>query len=356
MFTQKCIYCLEEKELSLFNREHVLPEAFGKFKNNLPRLRCVCCCCNKYFGEHIELIFYRGGLEATYRLQKGLKAPHEVSKLHRDRLSFTVGELGDWYAVRIEWLVEEDNLVFIPFPQVGFVRKGQSQWIYITESELADPSKLLPDDLDSKTGIKLLAPSKAVEECLLALLAAKGILVQKPRKLSPPPLEERGLLVDHHFSIDWITRRAVAKIAFNYLACVAGSEFVLRSEFDPMRSFIRYGSLHNYPIIRVSSRPILFDDLPVQRQTDGHLLTLDWPGSRDCVIGKVSFFNTLTYEILLTRRCSAIWRVVRKGHYFDITEKRVIPLSDLSLIFLPRHIKQGLAHAASLARPRVILL
>jgi hypothetical protein len=85
---QRCIYCLEEKDVSAFNRDHVLPEALGTFRDNLPRLDCVCHACNQYFGDHIELIFHRGSVEAIHRILTGLKSPQEVNRLRRDRLSF----------------------------------------------------------------------------------------------------------------------------------------------------------------------------------------------------------------------------------------------------------------------------
>ncbi len=51
----KCIYCLEERRLTEFNREHVLAEAFGTFTNNLKDLRCVCRASNQWFGDSLEL-------------------------------------------------------------------------------------------------------------------------------------------------------------------------------------------------------------------------------------------------------------------------------------------------------------
>lgn len=323
--------------------------------DNLPRLTCVCRDCNQHFGDKVELIFHRGSLEAIHRLIKGLKPPHEAGELRRNRLSFTIGAPGEWYGVRLEFQVEEDNLVVIPVPQVGFVRKGQSNWIYMTESELANPGKLLPDDMDNNAGIKLFAPSEAVQERLIALLADRGIPFRKRRELSPPPAEGAFVLVDHHFPVDLITRRSVAKIAFNYLTHVVGQEFALHPCFNDVRSFIRNGILPDYPIMQVSSRPILFDDLPTQRQTDGHLLTLAWPGSQDHIIGQVSLFNLFTYTVLLTRKCSNVWRDIRQGHHFDIAEGRVTRLFNISLA-LPSYIRQGLTRAESLARPLIKVL
>jgi hypothetical protein len=200
--------------------------------------------------------------------------------------------------------------------------------------------------------MKLFAPSEAVQEHLIALLAAKGIPFHKQGEFGPPPTEGAVMLVDHHFPIDLITRRAVAKIAFNYLASVAGSEFALRSCFDDVRAFVRSGTLPDYPIMQVSYTPILFDDLPMQRQTNGHLLTVEWPASQDHILGQVTLFNVLTYAVLLTRKCSSLWRDIRQGYHFDIGEGVVKPLLATSLV-LPPYIRAALYRAASLARPQI---
>lgn len=42
-----CIYCMEEKGKALFNRDHVIPEAFGTFDDYLV-LTSVCQACNQF--------------------------------------------------------------------------------------------------------------------------------------------------------------------------------------------------------------------------------------------------------------------------------------------------------------------
>src|SRR4030066_177798 len=60
-----CIYCKESKlkEKELWNREHVIPEAFGKFKNNFVLHYTVCKECNQKFGDEIDLILSRESYE-----------------------------------------------------------------------------------------------------------------------------------------------------------------------------------------------------------------------------------------------------------------------------------------------------
>ena len=51
-----------------FDRDHVMPEAFGTFDENWT-LDCVCKACNGHFGRTIELTLARGSTEALLRLR-----------------------------------------------------------------------------------------------------------------------------------------------------------------------------------------------------------------------------------------------------------------------------------------------
>ena len=51
----KCIYCLAEKELSEFNREHVVPRMMGTYNNGFVLNDYqVCEECNSYFSKELE--------------------------------------------------------------------------------------------------------------------------------------------------------------------------------------------------------------------------------------------------------------------------------------------------------------
>jgi HNH endonuclease len=49
----ECIYCTAIRPLD-FPKEHVVPKAFGRFRNSLT-LDCVCDECNTFFGRELEV-------------------------------------------------------------------------------------------------------------------------------------------------------------------------------------------------------------------------------------------------------------------------------------------------------------
>lgn len=64
MSSHACIYCKSKD--GFFNREHVMPQAFGTFEPEFPVLNdCVCAECNNYFGRTLEFALSRDSTEAV---------------------------------------------------------------------------------------------------------------------------------------------------------------------------------------------------------------------------------------------------------------------------------------------------
>lgn len=74
----KCIYCLQEKEKKLFNREHIIPKAFGTFGTSTPTLIYkVCISCNQRLGDTIDNELSRSGINFD-------RHPHKIFKKDKD--------------------------------------------------------------------------------------------------------------------------------------------------------------------------------------------------------------------------------------------------------------------------------
>ena len=323
MATQKCVYCVEDLEASAFDTDHVIPQAFGRFTNNLTLTDCVCKGCNNYFGWNLELFLGRDSIEALRRIQYGLKPVEEVADLPLERLSFSIAKEGEWQGVRLQLCVRGGEWVVEAMPQIGLAKKGGRGRTYLTEEELADPATPIPADWDPEAGINVIAPSGAAAERLVTLLAGRAITGQRRVDLPWAAGEEGRMWVEITSRIDRIIRRSVAKIAFNYMAYVAGAEFALHPDFNATRDYIRRGVMPTYPLVELTQKPILSRELPRWRGTKGHLITLEWGELDQHVIGQVSLFNEITYKVTLARNFSGLWRDIRSGHKFHISERRV---------------------------------
>jgi hypothetical protein len=321
-----CIYCKQDRDVSAFNREHVIPEAFGSFEQNLTLLRCVCFDCNDEFGRTIDLALGRDSIEALLRFFHGVKSARQARELRHQRLTVTLGKDDpEWAGCRVEVSEEEGKAAITLVPQVRFtLRNGNS--VFMTEAELVDETKPLPEDVVPGRGVRLISNSNEMDERLTAILAKRGIAFTKDREGGPPPSSQGRSPVELRMRFDAIILRSVAKIAFNYLTWVAGAAFVLGEAFDITRAFIRYGTQSPYPLVIPRSEPILADEAPSARWAQGHLLTVNWAGERDAVVGQVSLFNGPTYSVSLARGHRGLWVPLRTGHYFDLEARRISPL------------------------------
>ncbi len=323
MPTRKCIYCLETLELSAFDTEHVLPVAFGTFIDNLTLNEEVCKGCNSYFGRTLDFFLARDSIEALRRLTYGVKPLKEVEDLPLERLYLRLAQEGEWKGVRMQLRVERGELGVKAMPQVGLAKKGVHGRTYLTDKELADPTTAIPDDWDPEAGITVIAPSRAAAERLVSLLAERGIKGQ--RRVDLPWGEGEGgrIWVEITSRIDRMTRRSVAKIAFNYMAYVKGADFAGHSDFNETRRFIRHDVSPRYRVVDAIRSPSWATRSQRGVGTKWHLITLEWGELEDHVVGHVSLFNEITYRVTLTRYLSGVWRDIRSGHKFDISKNQV---------------------------------
>lgn len=326
-----CIYC-GSIEPPRKKREHVVPQSYGSFENNWV-LDCVCDHCNQYFGDKLELILGRDSSESLLRLKYGLKPAKAASDLLNRRLELTIETVGPWRGARAFMALDlkGSGLELLPFPQAGFKRPLEVDFTWIAERDLNEAS--IAPYLPKGTEYRIVGPA---DDDLRRI-------EQKLKDLGFKPIQQ-GFLEDTipqggqitfaaEMTFDMIVQRAIAKIAFNYAAYVLGVDFVRNSSFDPTRRFIRYNEASGYQVTTPTFRPILADDEPLKRQTNGHLLIVEWGDRLQSFLrARVSLFNEMTYLVRLCGRYTGLWIDVATGHLFDPFDHQITKLTNTRLI------------------------
>lgn len=334
MPTSYCIYCSPDRPTQTpYTREHVVPEAFGKFRDNLVLNEGVCHDCNKFFGDKLEVIFGRGSLESVLRLDYRIKPLTNLNKLRKDRVVFALSTTGDLDGLILECQEENGELIVALVRQVGFPHINGNGRIYVSASDLANLSVPLPQEADTTKDVFLIFDTEEVRQKLIQDLLKRNVKANEVLLEASLPMNIGvEINVATKSKIDDIVLRCIAKIAFNYLAKTAGLSFVLRNDFNAMRSYIRYGTEPGYDFVKISDQPILASDSKTQRETKGHLIIVDFPAKGKDVIAQVSLFNLLTYEFLLAKDFSGLWQNIISGHHFSITEMKVDRLQAITSI------------------------
>jgi hypothetical protein len=172
--------------------------------------------------------------------------------------------------------------------------------------------------------MRLISKLEEMNERLIAVLLQRGIKFQKIGTIGEPPSSVEGLApLDQKARFDDMIFRCVAKIGFNYLAWRQGADFVRSDGFNALRTVVRYGTRASYLLVDVRTAPILADDTPLTRQTDGHLVTAAWTRDSRHIVGQVSLFNSVTYAVSLAKDFAGIWRPLRTGHHFNYRTGRI---------------------------------
>ena len=326
----KCIYCGTAGEL--FPRDHVIPEAFGRFENNFT-LGCVCGDCNSYFGRELELFLARDSGEALLRLRYGVKRVSEAQNLRNTRIKMTVNVAGPWYGAQVVLIADETvtKLTCEQLPQVGFRRDSRESFHWFTEDQLSDPATFA--QYRESTEINIVGPSEDAVTRLGEKLRELGMPFKKTGVLGQPRSEGGQIETKVLSQIDQIILRGVAMVAFNYAAYVQGETFLLHSDFNDFRRFVRLGEEpHWKPAVFPSTKPILYDDSHRWRQTNGHLVTLGWNKHNRGILAQVSLFNYITYHVLLCPARSGLWHSLSIGHHFEIESQTISELGSASRI------------------------
>ncbi len=324
----ECIYCKQKKLISEYSKkEHVIPQSFGMFANNMTLSQHVCDKCNQYFGDNLEVDLARDTFEGLARYNHGVKQPHEFKSLgQRSRLKIRVNE-GQFKGAYVypEYSPDMGKIIIRPLQQIGFYHLESAQYSYFPLDEILSKSELDEKgfDLTRRNAVRAIAINS---EQAKEILATKGITLSSWGDAETLEPHEGAWEVEVEEKFDAILSRAIAKIAFNYFCYWKGADLARQPGFDVIRSYIREGIQPSYPLVVVLEEPILADEPNTGLRRLGHLVTLNWSKNRKSIVSRVSLFNQNTYLITLSRDYLGEIQNLAIGHFFDTVNRTILPL------------------------------
>jgi hypothetical protein len=311
----RCIWCLTEKREEAFNVEHVLPQSFGTFEDNFTLVHVVCNDCNDFFSRDLEPWLARDSLEGFDRYRYGQKPTSEFKSQGKKSTTRVQLMERDFAGAWAYTLPDEERLGIRPFPQVGFAKSvdGPFEWYMLDKL----PTK---DDLKEKgySGQCHLRFCECSDQArTLALLAEKGIQCALTEQFAP---SSGPGWVEHVFRPTVHHRRALAKIAMNYLARQYGREVALEARFDAIRALVMHGTEPDYQYYVIDELPIVEGDKQDKKRLFGHMLLVNMRDHSE-VEGIVSLYNRFRHGIRLSVAPGA--PLDPRGHYFDIIGRTI---------------------------------
>lgn len=315
----ECIYCRETKPVSGFDREHVIPEAFGGFRHAPVLSGAVCRECNSFFGRTLDLRLARGSEEGFQRYVWNVRDPANVADFRYDSLTFQYEGEGDYHGCFLRLTADPeaaDGFRATPIDQVGFSRADGGGWEWLTLRQVYRGEWRTRSDLDTARGVKIYA---ADPDVVRSYLESEGVAFPKWRQMTREGESGNAARVLQTARITHDIRRVMAKIAFNYLAFVHGASFALRPAFDQIRRFVRHGKGGDDLVHADDGDPIPWPpDTPEGHRPLVHVVTLEHATNADVVIGQVCLFSGVRYQVVLTEE--SVPDLQYSGHLFNVAD------------------------------------
>lgn len=321
----ECIYC--KRSAVRFNREHVIPEAFGSYGADTMVLANdeVCQECNSRLGREIDQILSRDSYEALIRANS-LPQSHGVGERFAPRrCRIYVPDEEQFGILRgarlaIDWNTRRPKLL----NQV-IVRSSVGTLHTFLVNEFHEADQIMLKNLP-RGAIRVVGTDPDELEALMKMVRDCGVRLERRETVqAPPALVQPDIPTVIEGRIDTRTWRAIAKIAFNYLAYIEGHPFVLADRFDPIREFIA-GGRTDRAMVSLLNAPILTNESYQWRAFEGHLVA--YQCENRTLRGKVSLYNSITYEVMLCGDLGFFYSL-KNGHAFDPVARRVTTLANL---------------------------
>lgn len=289
---------------------------------------CVCRECNGRLGA-LDLVLGRDSYEGLIRGERRLGRKHRRDRFEARRLRLNIPDEPQYGAARgLRVIFNWQARALVLLDQV-LVTDFHGRVLSLTPDEL---SRSDPDLFRDRPpgAIRIFATSESAVAQLQSVIEAKGVRFSTSPSSEPLPQPSAGGKISLEIDglIDQYVFRAIAKISFNYLAAIQGAAYVLDEKFDAIRKFV-VGQRNDRSLVRLQKQPILSGDAPRWKSNAFHLVLFETQGRT--LRGRVSLFNSLTYEVLL---CSDLhlYYSLKSGHAFDPVRRDVYSLVGISRV------------------------
>lgn len=304
METYRCIYCLNQKPRSEFNREHVISRFMGTYENAyILGNQQVCKACNSFFCDNIENAVSFDSLEGLLRIEHRPTPIHTDRAIGRTRLKIKgQNDIFDGLTMFASSNPESQNNLKIEIaPAVGIILDDEARkYEYFSIDSIPECDDAIRERLQN---CKQPFVTFGYEESIVtAALTQKDYDLSKATYTGNLTLSqvtsETSLETLINCKVDSILSRLAAKNIFNYLCYAYGKDFVLQSCFDNFRNFIRTGN-HSESIKMIINNGGL-RNIPGLVE-NCHVVGTGWSIIKEQIYlcGFVSWFNSITYTFAL---------------------------------------------------------
>lgn len=198
------------------NRDHVVPECFGKFEHNLVLHDTVCEDCNLYFGNNIELFLGRDTFEGMERFKHRIRSEGKM-KRERVKLKIDFGPMEGMIVEAKPSEIDPDEIDIDPVMQVGIFNQITQKRDFFEPVDIPLAAELIRQGYDIKESkFEFMVKDDEGIKYLLDVLAKKGMQIKIEGgdiREFPDEVKKRGkVLVLGEITVDAIIFRGMEKL------------------------------------------------------------------------------------------------------------------------------------------------
>jgi hypothetical protein len=259
----ECIYCGYGKKPS---KEHIIPYAIGgRFSSS----EIICRDCNSYFGTNVD---------------------HHITNWQLSLIARNYFDLEGHGASIPRYEVEAEDGQVLTVERKGILRPKWRDVVTHNDGNSFSFSGGAPTEEDARKAI------------------VNVIAKQTKRAGCPPTISESRVEVrvrrewrvfESDVVYDYMKQgRAIAKMAFHYLATQLDRRFLRTRDFIPVKRFVRDGEHEKHPSLCQPAIPQEFDDTASPRIE--HSLTLRCSHELRSAVSDVVLFGVLRFSVVLS--------------------------------------------------------
>ncbi|OQW37741.1 MAG: hypothetical protein A4E20_17530 [Nitrospira sp. SG-bin2] len=285
----------------------------------------VCRDCNSTLGRDLDQILSRDSFEGMIRANSLAQEQGAGERFSPRRAWLYVPDEQQFGVLRGARMVIDPNTRRPTLLDQILVRSQDGSLHTFLEHDFSQAAATIFHNLPPHA-IRVIGLNREKVDVLMQMVRDRGITLKDRETVDPPvAILQPDIRMVTEGRIDVRTWRAVAKIAFNYLAYHAGAQYVLSGKFDPIRDFVT-GRRTDHAMVQLLNSPILAHETYHWRAFEGHLVAYQDEGRT--LRGKVSLYNSITYEVMLCGDLG-LYYTMKQGHAFDPIQKTIITLGNL---------------------------
>ncbi|MBS1993992.1 MAG: hypothetical protein JSS83_25950 [Cyanobacteria bacterium SZAS LIN-3] len=332
---RRCIYCTKTLAAERFNSEHVIQECMteGAGIQEILTLEptkhsvCVCKTCNTDLGKMLDEPFGRDSIEGFLRFVKGKKKKKAIENQHWKRVKLK--SKGDGIlslGTESKMLFDGKDMFTRPSSQIqiqniasgeleSFEEKNFQQ--LVERQHEFDFSSLTVTATENLTEVEW----KALKEKVANLITGLGKKIESASETKLIGGIEEPVV---NATYDTVLLRAIAKIAFNYMAFVFNEttpEVMFAPGMDAIRAFIKDGTEPTFVAVERVDEDL--STIP----TMSHSVRLQCAFNETMIASaRVCLFNQIVWQVILSPNLEEVVSTVQRAHLWCFDSERCYQL------------------------------